>query len=425
MIKKIYKKVHHSFFKSEFNSNVLTLMTGTTIAQGIPIAIAPILTRLYAPEDFGMLALFIAITSILGSLANGRYELTIMLNKKDEDAINVATLSFLIALCFSIVLLISILFFNKQIADLLNNQGISFWLYFVPFVVLFIGLSEILNYLNLQKKLYKDIAKAKVLKTATMSTVQLGFFFIKSGAMGLIMAQIISHIISNYQLLKNIQQKYDLKKIKVTQIKRLAKRFINFPKFSLPAALANNLGLNSINFFSSIFFSITTLGFFYVAQIFLSIPSALVGSSIAQVFFKDASDEKKKTGKCIVTFNKTLVKLILISLVFFGIFLFIAEDIFSLVFGENWRIAGTYSKYLIPIFAVRFVVSSLSTIDTIMQKQNFNLFFNIVLLSTTLFVFFFARSHEFIDFLKIYSLSTLLVYLFYGFILKKMANNEF
>jgi O-antigen/teichoic acid export membrane protein len=243
--------------------------------------------------------------------------------------------------------------------------------------------------------------------------------------MGLIMGNIISHIISNYQLLKNVQQKYDLKKIKATQIKRLAKRFKNFPKFSLPASFVNSLESNSINFFSSIFFSITTLGFYYLAKNFLSIPSALVGSSIAQVFFKEASDEKKKTGKCIVTFNKTLVKLILISLVFFGILLFIAEDLFFLVFGENWRIAGTYSKYLIPIFAVRFVVSSLSSVDTIMEKQNYYLFFNIVLLSTTLFVLFFAHSQEFTNFLKIYSSSILLIYLFYGFILKKMANNEF
>jgi len=32
--------------KSEFSRNILTLMTGTTIA------ISPILTRIYTPEDF-------------------------------------------------------------------------------------------------------------------------------------------------------------------------------------------------------------------------------------------------------------------------------------------------------------------------------------------------------------------------------------
>ena len=78
--------------KSEFTRNVLTLMTGTTIAQAIPIAISPILTRLYTPKDFGVLALFVAITSIFGSIANGRYELAIMLPKKDEDAVNILAL---------------------------------------------------------------------------------------------------------------------------------------------------------------------------------------------------------------------------------------------------------------------------------------------------------------------------------------------
>ena len=82
--------------KSEFSQNVLTLMTGTTIAQAIPIAISPILTRIYTPEDFGLYALFLAITSIFGSIANGRYELAIMLPKKDEDAINIFALGFII-----------------------------------------------------------------------------------------------------------------------------------------------------------------------------------------------------------------------------------------------------------------------------------------------------------------------------------------
>ncbi len=54
--------------KSEFSRNVLTLMIGTTIAQAIPIAISPILTRIYTPEDFGVFALYMASLSFLGSM---------------------------------------------------------------------------------------------------------------------------------------------------------------------------------------------------------------------------------------------------------------------------------------------------------------------------------------------------------------------
>ena len=98
--------------KSEFSRNVLTLMTGTTIAQAIPIAISPILTRIYTPEDFGLFAIFIAITSIFGSMANGRYELAIMLPTKDEDAINIFALGFIISTFISLVLLLLVVLFH-------------------------------------------------------------------------------------------------------------------------------------------------------------------------------------------------------------------------------------------------------------------------------------------------------------------------
>ena len=142
---------------SEFNRNVLTLMTGTTIAQAIPIAISPILTRIYTPEDFGVLALFVAITSIFGSIANGRYELAIMLPKKDENAINIFALGLIITFSMSFILLVLVVLFNEQITELLKNDEISVWLYFVPIAVLFIGLYNMLAYYNNRKKYYKVI----------------------------------------------------------------------------------------------------------------------------------------------------------------------------------------------------------------------------------------------------------------------------
>jgi len=108
--------------KAEFTRNVLTLMTGTTIAQAIPIAISPILTRIYTPEDFGILALFMAVSSIFGSIANGRYELAIMLPKKDEDAINIFALGFIINSVLSFLLLLTVLIFHDYLVELLNNK---------------------------------------------------------------------------------------------------------------------------------------------------------------------------------------------------------------------------------------------------------------------------------------------------------------
>lgn len=79
--------------RSPYARNVITLMTGTGLAQAIPVAISPILTRLYSPEDFGVFALYLATVSIVSVLVTGRYELAIFPPKRDRDARQDKTLS--------------------------------------------------------------------------------------------------------------------------------------------------------------------------------------------------------------------------------------------------------------------------------------------------------------------------------------------
>lgn len=47
--------------KKSFVFDVLTLAGGTTFAQIFTILSAPVLTRLYRPEDFGVWALYILL----------------------------------------------------------------------------------------------------------------------------------------------------------------------------------------------------------------------------------------------------------------------------------------------------------------------------------------------------------------------------
>ena len=108
--------------QSEYSQNVLTLMTGSTLSQAISIAVSPILTRLYKPEDFGLYAIFVAIITIIGTIASGRYELAIILPKKEEDAINIFGLGILITIFMTVLTAILVFVFNDSIVYLLNNQ---------------------------------------------------------------------------------------------------------------------------------------------------------------------------------------------------------------------------------------------------------------------------------------------------------------
>ncbi|HHD79092.1 MAG TPA: translocase, partial [Epsilonproteobacteria bacterium] len=142
-------------------------MTGTSIAQAIPLAISPILTRIYTPEDFGIFALYMSVASMIAVTATGRYELAIMLPKKDDDAMNIVALSIVISFFVSFITLLIVFSFNAQITHLLGNPEISFWLYFIPITVLLTGIYQSFNYWINRKKEYGRLATNKVIQSGT------------------------------------------------------------------------------------------------------------------------------------------------------------------------------------------------------------------------------------------------------------------
>ena len=414
--------------KSEFSRNVLTLMTGTTIAQAIPIAISPILTRIYTPEDFGVFALFVAITSIFGSIANGRYELAIMLPEKDEDAINIFALGFIITSVISLTLLILVILFHDYFVTLLNNKEIDVWLYFVPLVVFFIGLFNILNYFNNRKKQYIDIANANIIKSIVLAITQLLIGFIKSGVAGLISGQILSQVFANMRLLKNIiKDKKLMSNISKTKIIALAKRYKNFPKISLLTVLLNVSSIQITIILISFFYNSTILGYFSLVRRVLAVPLSVIGSSVVKVFYQEAVIEKQKTGKAIKIFNYTAKKLFVLSFFIFIILYFTIEDIFSFVFGSKWSIAGEYGKILLPYYFINFISSPLDEIINVFEKLNILLFMNFLLFIMVIlaFLFVFLFDLSFINFLFIYSYLLAFIYLLFLFYSYKISKGEY
>jgi len=368
--------------KSEFSRNVLTLMTGTTVAQAIPIAISPILTRIYTPEDFGIVAFFVAISTILGSLANGSYELAIVLPKKDEDAINIFALGFIITLLLSLVLLIFVSVFNEYLTNILGDDEIGFWLYFIPLTVFFTGLFNILKYFNTRQKNYKDIANVTIIKSIILSVIQLSVGFIKQGATGLISAQIISNMFANMKLLNNIiQDKRLISKISKVKIIALAKKYKKFPKFSMPSTVLNVFSYQILTLLLGVFFNTAVVGFYFLANKLIKMPMGVVGGSIGQVFYQELTHIKNDKQAMQNLTLRTLKKLFIIGFIPFLVIMIFGDNIFSLVFGEKWIVAGEYAQMLALWMMLIFLFSPLSNLCFIFEKQKETFYFNLITLS--------------------------------------------
>jgi O-antigen/teichoic acid export membrane protein len=355
-------------------------MTGTTIAQALPIAISPILTRLYTPQDFGILGLFLAITGLFGSIVNGRYELAIILPKEDEDAINVAALGFLIASTISISALIFIILFQQKILTSIPNKEIGNWLYLTPISVFLAGIFNVLNYLNIRTKGYKDIAKSVTYKAIALAIFSVAFGFTKIGSGGLIGANIISQFFSNKKLFSNIQKKNLFQYVSITKIKKMAKRYKKLPQYSMPGIFANTLAQSLSSFFISAIYSVTSLGHYTLVQRTLGLPFSIIAQAYSQVYLQEASSEKQKTGKTENTFIHVLKRLSVIGIPTSFILFFTIQDAVTLIFGKEWAIAGSYAKILVPYFCFRFISSPLSTTLLIFEKQKTELLIHLSIL---------------------------------------------
>jgi len=368
-----------------FRAHVLTLMTGTTIAQALPILVAPILTRVYSPEEFGVYSLYMSLVSIVSLIATARYELALILPEKEEEALNIFGLSIAILSIGSLGALIITLLFNERIANMLNRPDIRTWLYLAPATIFITGFNQILTYWLIRKRKFKRLAMNKITQSGSICVTQLIGGFANSIPGGLILGQIVGQStgvgIIGWQSLKEEKKNFLL--INRKGMKEQAKRYYKFPKYSMLADFINIVANQTPYFMLNNFFGAATVGFFALSYRILGTPIALIASSVLDVFKERASRDYVRDGNCFAIYKKTLKGLLILSFLPFSVLFFALPKVIPLVFGIQWAVAGEYAQILTVLFFVRFIVSPLSYILYIAEKQKYDLIWQICLLTAT------------------------------------------
>ena len=361
------------FFQGEFNRNVVTLMTGTGLAQLIPLAVTPILSRLYPPEQFGVFALFVSVVSSLSALATGRYEFAIMLPRKDVDATNIAALSITVSLMVSIALLAIACISGKPLAKALGNESMSVWLYVVPLAVLLNGIYSNLKYWSNRHKLYFLMAHRQVLQSGGTSAVQLGLGLFRAGAGGLVMGSVAGQALAAGMLATMVRRHCPQfwRHIRKRKMLALAKRYRSCPQYLVPAHTLGAVSVQLPTIFINAAFGLAPSGYFMLAERAVGMPLSLISGSIGDVFRQEIGEAFLAGQNCRQIFISTLQKLAAVATPPFLVLLFFAPSLFSLVFGEKWRVAGEYARLMCPMFYLRFISNPLSLVAIIAQKNRF------------------------------------------------------
>jgi O-antigen/teichoic acid export membrane protein len=246
--------------------------------------------------------------------------------------------------------------------------------------------------------------------------MSVAFGYLESSGGGLIISNVIGQLFSCLFLGFRIILLYGKAIIKFdwNEIYILGKRYKDFLKFDIFASLFNVATIQFIIIFLGIIFTSTLVGIYSLTNRILTAPIYLVARSILDVFRQKATEEFNKYGRCDKTYIKTFKTLSILSFFPFALLFIFGEDIFGIVFGEQWRQAGTFAKILSPMFFLRFVSSPLSYLFYIAEKQRENLIGQSLLFIFTLISIYIGYYYNNITLLFIsISISNSIIYLYY------------
>ncbi|MCB6182157.1 oligosaccharide flippase family protein [Leeia sp. TBRC 13508] len=370
------------FFKS-----ILTLLTGATLAQALPLLAAPLLTRMYAPDDFGLFAFYSGLMSNLAVVATARYELAIVLPKEENDAAHLLGLSLIVSILWAFVLLPISLLFGNQIAHVLGHPEISMWLPLLALSVMLAGFSQAFtNWANRQRQ-DRLLASSRFVQSGGMVGVQVTGGLLKFGEEGLILGQVAGQVLSTFMLgWKHLITGFaSLRHLSWHRMKQLALEYKAFPTINSMHAFVTAGQETGALWLLAHYGNHAALGFYGLTIRVLKTPVGLVGSVVGQVLYQRMAETKHQQKPLLPLFRKILLLLTGVAIIPTLILLIGGEWLFIKVFGVRWAEAGRYAQWLSPYMLLYFVASPLASLPLVIGKQKSSFSFAVVGIFSYLF----------------------------------------
>lgn len=346
---------------SHFIRSVALLGTGTVIAQLIGIAASPILTRLYTPADFGLVALFGAIVGSFSMAICGKYEVAAVVAKSLVHSRQLLGIAFIVALLLSLLTLVAVFFFGDQINQLFNASRLGDWILLAPLALFLSGILTGLNYYSNRTHEYALISRSKV-----FGSVFGVIFSISFGLIGLHYGLLLSGVLGTVAVTSWLLYHYRhlwTKSLLLWNPRKwiLVRRYRDFPIYNASTGLLDGITLAFPVFFLSRYFPEAVVGYYALMLRVAMAPIGFVSGAVSQVNLKKVADLVNQGQPVRPYLLKITLLLAAIVAPLMLLLMLYAPPLFGWVFGEQWRVAGTYLQILMPALALRFVVSTLSS----------------------------------------------------------------
>jgi O-antigen/teichoic acid export membrane protein len=360
-----------------FRLKVAQVAGGTAIAQGLLVLASPLLTRLYTPADFGVLVVYVSILAFTVILASLRYEYALPIPEDDGEAVELLALCLLLVAATTCSTSLVLYALQDRILGWLRAPALAPHLWLVPISILGAGFYQVFNCWAIRKGGYRRIARTKVTQSLTQLTLQVGVGAMVKGPLGLLVGDAVGRT-NGTRTLAMLDWKRDwarLRQVDGAGLWRAMVRFRRFPVIASGTALMNTFNLRLPALLLAVYFGPAVAGCFALSQRVFSLPSSVIGESVAQVYFGEFAQQANRDARGLMAlFQGTVRRMFLLGLPLMLAAMAAGWFLFPWLFGRNWREAGIFVVAIAPMALAQFTAACADSTLLVLERQDLALF---------------------------------------------------
>ncbi|MFS2162733.1 oligosaccharide flippase family protein [Variovorax sp. Root434] len=411
-----------SMNRTGFARSVGVLVGGTAFAQAFSILVLPLVTRLYTPADFSVLAVFASILSIVSVAACLRLEIAIPLPEDDEDAANLLAVALCTCTIVAVLAGVVIWCFPAQITALVGQPALRPYLWLLPIGIWLGSAYAAVQFWATRKKRFSGIAKTRMTQAIGGAGTQIGMGWAGLAPLGLLVGQVVNSGAGLLGLGRVAlrEDRTAFQRVNWSGMSRVFRKYDRFPKYSTFEAFANSASIQLPVLFIAGIAVGPEAGYLMLAMRAMAVPMGLIGAAVSQVYLSRAPEElrARRLSGFTLQIIGGLAKSGVGPLLFAGI---VSPTFFPLIFGEKWLRAGELVAWMTPWFVMQFLASPISMTLHVTGNQrsalNLQLFGLLLRVGSVVLAGLWMQSRI----VEVYAVSGFIFYSLYLYVVVRMA----
>ncbi|MGA9583478.1 MAG: oligosaccharide flippase family protein [Allosphingosinicella sp.] len=346
---------------SSFVRSVGTLLTGASVAQLINLLLLPVLTQIFTPEDFDVLAVFTGISIITYRSACLGLDYALPVAETDEDAVNLLAAALLALTAVTAVVTIATVA-GLRFADVGEESPYRSFLWLLPAATFLLGAGTAFDFWTSRAKRFGVLSRARIGQVVVGGAFLIVLGLAGAGALGLLIGFVVVGSAGLLLLMLSFwrNERHLLAEIRTERMWGVLRRYSSFPKYTAAEIFANSGSVYIPVVIIAAVLAGPEAGFLLLALRLLQSPLVVISQAISQVYYARAREARRDDR--LTDETRSIVRMLVGGAT--GPFIavaILAPDLAEFALGSEWRRVGVYMVWIVPAMFLLLVSSSVAT----------------------------------------------------------------